>query len=296
MKVMIVDDDAITLDLIENILQTAGYETRTASDVRMGFSVYEDFRPDLVITDIEMPGMNGLELLSAIRNRGTETIILVVTGNGNKEYAIQALRSGANNYLYKPIDQNILLSLVANYSSLIEARLREKAVTRFITQSKLEVTLNNSNDLTYSIVEYLVAQAEGFLAPDDLPMLRMGLIELITNAIEHGNLGITYEMKSKALESLDGYTQLIAERMADPRYAQRCVTIKSQIDREGCEWIIRDEGEGFDWQAIPNEMDAETLYASHGRGIFISRLQFDRMEYNHKGNEVRVVKYVKQAQ
>jgi YesN/AraC family two-component response regulator len=289
MKVLIVDDDEITSDLIEIIVSSAGHETRTAVDGFEGFQVFEQFAPDLVITDIQMPSMNGLELLAAIRRRNPDTIVIVATAYGSEEYALKALRTQASNYLKKPVEPKQLLALLHQYAAATEARNKERAVSRFITDSTLTMTFGNELEMVYDIVDYLINQASQHVANGDVSMLRLGLAELITNAIEHGNLGITYDMKTDAMNAGD-YEKIIERRRADPSYAARIVSVHAKIDGQSCEYTITDGGDGFDWASLPTEVTPELLFSSHGRGIILSRLHFDEIEYLGRGNEVRVVK------
>ena len=94
------------------------------------------------------------------------------------------------------------------------------------------------------------------------------------------------------MEQPNGFAQLIAERQADPRFAGRRVTVEANLSREACEWIISDEGAGFDWQTMPDEIGPEALFAFNGRGIIITRFQFDEMEYLGNGSKVRLKKLI----
>lgn len=289
MKILVVDDDEITSDLIESILSAAGHDVRVACDGSEGLAVFGQFAPDLVITDIEMPRMSGIDLLAAIRKINSETIVIVATAYGSEEYALKALRARANNYLKKPVDPQQLLTMMHQYAAATEARHKERAVAGFITDSTLTMTFGNRLELIYDIVDYLIDQAGKRLAHADVSMLRLGLAELITNAIEHGNLGITYEMKTKAMSG-GGYANFLEQRRADPAYSSRNVSVRARIDGGSCEWTIADDGAGFDWSELPAEVTPENLFSPHGRGIMLARLHFDRIEYLGCGNEVRVVK------
>jgi anti-sigma regulatory factor (Ser/Thr protein kinase) len=124
--------------------------------------------------------------------------------------------------------------------------------------------------------------------------LRFGLYEMIINAIEHGNLGITFAEKSRALEA-NRFGELMRERVADPRCANRRVKVDCTISLEGLRCIIRDEGQGFDHSIYSSVKDPAALFEQlgaslHGRGIILTRLQFDSMQFNEVGNEVLLVK------
>lgn len=289
MKILVVDDDDITADLIESILSAAGHEVRTASDGGEGLAVFDRFAPDVVITDIQMPRMNGIDLLAAIRKLNSETIVIVATAYGSEEYALKALRARANNYLKKPVDPAQLLTMIRQYALATEARHKERAVAGFITDSTLTMTFGNCLEMVYDIVDYLIDQAGKRLANADVSMLRLGLAELITNAIEHGNLGITYDMKTKAMSG-GGYANFLEQRRADPAFSSRGVSVRARIDGRSCQWTIADDGEGFDWSRLPAEVTPDNLFSMHGRGIMLARLHFDKIEYLGRGNEVRVIK------
>ena len=110
------------------------------------------------------------------------------------------------------------------------------------------------------------------------------------NSIEHGNLGITSEQKGAALGAPDGLAELTRRRLAQSDLAAKRVTVHFRMDARACEWVIVDEGAGFDWRVVPDATEGEALYASHGRGIILSRLYFDSVEYQGLGNVVRLVK------
>lgn len=128
-----------------------------------------------------------------------------------------------------------------------------------------------------------------FLDFHDLEKVRVGLSEMLTNAIEHGNLGITGNDKLHATE--DGvYYDLVNERLKDEAYKGRRVTFTYKVDAQGIIMEIEDEGKGFDVEALPDPTDPEGLLKLHGRGILITRMYFDEVSYNDKGNKVTLTK------
>lgn len=128
-----------------------------------------------------------------------------------------------------------------------------------------------------------------FLDFQALEKVRVGLSEMLTNAIEHGNLAITGEEKLHATEN-GTYYDLINTRIEDPAYSSRLVTFTYKIDPEGIIMEIEDEGKGFDVESLPDPTDPEGLLKLHGRGILITRMYFDEVSYNEKGNKVNLSK------
>lgn len=124
-----------------------------------------------------------------------------------------------------------------------------------------------------------------FIDFQSLEKIRVGFSEMLTNAIEHGNLAITGEEKLDATEK-GTYYELIAERLQKPECASRLVTFTYKIDDHGIIMEIVDEGSGFDVDSLPDPTDPEGLLKLHGRGILITRMYFDEVSYNDRGNKV----------
>jgi hypothetical protein len=113
----------------------------------------------------------------------------------------------------------------------------------------------------------------------------LGLTELMVNAVEHGNLGITYREKS-ALNEKGNWRDEVDRRLALPENADRFATICMRRAADGISFTILDRGDGFDWQSYL-EMCPERAFDSHGRGIAMSRmLSFTSVEYSGNGNTV----------
>jgi CRP-like cAMP-binding protein len=122
---------------------------------------------------------------------------------------------------------------------------------------------------------------------DTRDMLNLALYEMLMNAIEHGNCGITYEEKTAWLEADGAVVDLIEARCQDARLAQRQVTVEYAIESDGTTFLIADEGDGFNWRAVQDATDEKNLFKQHGRGILMASSLARNLEYNEKGNEVR---------
>ncbi len=114
--------------------------------------------------------------------------------------------------------------------------------------------------------------------------LQMSLMELLTNALEHGNLEISFEEKTEWMQKGGDIIELIERRSNDPKYAERRIKISYIIGKSRSRFIIRDDGKGFDWRKFTNIN--EPTIALHGRGISLSTGLTDKLTYNDAGNEV----------
>jgi len=112
-KILIVEDEPRMRRLLELVLQGSGYQVETAADGRAGAILWRTWQPDLVLSDLKMPKMDGLELLR-FRNSHFPTIpFILLTAFGTVETAVAGMKEGAYDYLTKPVDNNRVLELVA---------------------------------------------------------------------------------------------------------------------------------------------------------------------------------------
>jgi len=111
-KLLIIDDEQPVLEMLELSLSSEGYEVFIAQSGEEGLRVFEDQAPKLVITDIKMPGLDGIEVLKRIKVADDEAEVIVITGHGDMDSAISALQHGASDFITKPIrDEVLMLSL-----------------------------------------------------------------------------------------------------------------------------------------------------------------------------------------
>ncbi|ADD67653.1 putative anti-sigma regulatory factor, serine/threonine protein kinase [Denitrovibrio acetiphilus DSM 12809] len=150
---------------------------------------------------------------------------------------------------------------------------------------KIKNDIFNIEKVVFSLTKDFVY----FLDFSSLEKVRVGLSEMLTNAIEHGNMGITGDDKLHATES-GTYYDLVNEKLSTPSIMKKLVTFTYTINKEGINMSIEDEGKGFKADSLPDPTDPESLLKLHGRGILITRMYFDEVKYNDKGNKVNLSK------
>jgi anti-sigma regulatory factor (Ser/Thr protein kinase) len=170
---------------------------------------------------------------------------------------------------------------------------------REFTKSLLESASGSftiDNDLLavplYSGIGATILAQRGLINPDSKMQLQLALAELIVNAIEHGNCGISYDEKTKALDDGVSPVELIAERCRNPAIAAKKVTFNWEIKQDRSIFIIHDEGAGFDVKAHIEKVSKQDMYSLHGRGIQMAASLSHELKYNAKGNQaVLIVKH-----
>jgi anti-sigma regulatory factor (Ser/Thr protein kinase)/PAS domain-containing protein len=156
-------------------------------------------------------------------------------------------------------------------------------------QFGIENYLMTAEELSRRVTRNLVK----YIDSKEASLMRIAIREILCNAIEHGNLNISYEEKSDAMFN-DRYFEFIAERKNDDRYRNRRVELVYSLDKEKAVYTITDEGEGFDYTAyLENDLSElnENLQL-HGRGLAMSKSIFDKMEFNEKGNQITLTKHL----
>jgi len=292
MKILIVDDEDMIRKILTEAIGKCGFEVQTAKNGREGLEIFKEYRPELVITDIQMPEKNGLELLEEIRELSPDTIVIIITASDSQEYAIQALRLGANNFLHKPFSLKELTAHLEKYSAVLDSRSVEREIVGRIKRRELTLILDNQIDNVNRFADFLVQESSGAIAIKDRLGVHLGLVEMLTNAIEHGNLGITFEEKAQALgEGSEVWDELCRQRAGKALQEKLEVRVDFRLEPDLCQWIITDCGEGFNLNEVPDPLEDRGILEANGRGIFLTRLQFDNLEYLGRGNQVRLTKF-----
>ncbi len=134
-RILIVDDEANARAALSEILREEGYETETAADGFKALGKIGSFSPDLILTDLKMPGLDGIGLLKESRAASPTTVVVVMTAFGTIDSAVEAIKAGAENYLTKPLDPVTLVAVVERAmeksklleeTALLRERLRER--------------------------------------------------------------------------------------------------------------------------------------------------------------------------
>jgi len=141
----------------------------------------------------------------------------------------------------------------------------------------------------YAGIGATILSQRGFINPDSKMHLQLALIELIVNAIEHGNCGISYEEKTKALEQGLSHVDFIAEKCKNPAIHARKVLFQWEIKPDRSTFIIQDQGNGFNVKAYLEKVKKQSNYSLHGRGIKMAASLSHKLRYNAKGNQVALI-------
>ncbi len=287
--ILLVDDKPDMLEVMTARLQNAGYTNLQSA--QNGDEAWRRLKNtpsqfDLVLLDWMMPGeVDGLGVLKRIKKHDILKPIPVIlqTAKVNRESMLQGLEAGAYYYLEKPYEKPELLALVAG--ALMD-RMQYKSLHQKMQMGHHAAALLTQATFPFRTLKDVEALKLFFMNVCHKGLhIAMGLVELMINAVEHGNLGITYEEKSQLMNQ-GLWESEVTRRLRMPQYRDRQATVFFQRSTDEMQFFISDQGNGFDWEKYIKP-DPDRLLDTHGRGISLFASQhFDRLEYQGKGNEV----------
>jgi CheY-like chemotaxis protein len=289
LKVLVVDDSAVDRQLAGKLLEKqTGATVVYATDGNEALQVIAREKPDAVVTDLQMPGMNGLDLVLEVRLCHPFVPVILMTSHGSEELATEALRRGAASYVSK---RKIAADLAGTLEDVVEAARGKRGRDRLmecLTRTESHFVLENDPELIPPLVSHLKENVFRMSGSDDTGLIRitMALREAIRNAMEHGNLELDTALRDA---DSDGYAKLLAERRRMKPYADRRVFVAARESKDEALYVIRDEGPGFDPTKLPDPADPVNLERPHGRGMRLIRLFMSEVRFNERGNEIHLI-------
>jgi CheY-like chemotaxis protein len=274
-RILVVDDDPEIHLLLKSILTETGWNIDSAYDGLEGLARLEKASYDLVLTDVRMPGLDGLELLQRISKEHPRTRVVVMTAENTPETLVRAIRDKAFTYFSKPFSTSAVIDMVgrALQTPLVEDEIEVLSARPDWIALRLRCTLEIADRLTQFFRELKVELSE-----QDQGRIGTAFRELLMNAVEHGG-------------------------RSDPDQKVEVAYIKLS---QAMFYYIRDPGKGFSFENLPHAavssspddpfrhvgVREEAGMRPGGFGIFLTRKLADEVLYNEKGNEVLLVKYL----
>lgn len=260
-----------------------------AANGREALSLIAQHSPDIVVSDLQMPEMDGLELVETIRRDSPALPVILMTAHGSEETAIEALRKGATNYVAKRNLARELVTIVRSVLEIARSDRSQQQLLSCLTRTESQYEIDNDLTLIPSLLDQMEAGVARMRLCDRTGWMRVAvaLREALVNAIYHGNL----ELPSRLIEEDEvQFAQLRESRLRQAPYASRRVRVTACETRSEVTYTIADEGPGFDPATLPDPTDPANLDRKSGRGLFLIRTFMDEVRHNHAGNEISMVK------
>ena len=293
---LVVDDSAMDQKLIGGILQRrTNCEVTFASNGSEAMSCIQDRPIDVVLTDLQMPEMDGLNLVQAIRIQYADLPVILITGQGSEDLATEALERGAASYVPKSRLAEMLADTVEDVLAVVRADRGYASLIGCMIENQFRFELPNDPELVDPLVDLVQQMVSGVGLCDAIERVRVGIAveQALLNALYRGNLEISAEQMQLAREEMlkEGHAAIIEQRRTSEPYSSRKIYVDVQISAERAEIVIRDEGDGFDTAAVPAAGDPSALEREGGRGLVLMHTFMDDVKFNQQGNEVTMIKY-----
>ena len=289
-SILVVDDSAVDRCFVKGLLvKNPEWQVACAEDGAAALELIRAEPPDLVLTDLQMPRLNGLELVAAIRDEFPYVPVILMTSQGSEEIALQALSSGAASYSPKAqLAQDLVETVRAVLSVSLPLR-EERRVARGSESDALSFVLDNDSSLIPPLIGVIQEKVVVPCLQDDGDLIRVGvaLEEALANALYHGNLEISSTLKEQDDRA---FYNLAKERREVAPYRDRRIYVAAKRGTDEITVVIRDEGPGFDPSTLPDPTDPENLERAHGRGLLLIRTFMDGVSHNARGNEITMQK------
>jgi DNA-binding response OmpR family regulator len=286
-KILIVDDNIDLLDYLKDFFMIYNYEVILAETGAEGIDKFREFSPDIVISDMRLPDKNGNIVVKEIKEIDREVPIIIITGYSDHQLILSAMKNGACDLLKKPFKPNDLKYLINKIETLFR-KIKVKLSSAFVQWEKRHLIIRNDLRIIRSVVDFIFSNID--YISEDVSFMKIGLQEVLINAIEHGNLEISNKEKKELLDRGD-YNKILNKRVQDSAYKDKFVDIKVFSTPEYLKITIQDMGKGFDPTQIPDPTNPENFLEEYGKGIFMAINAFDEVEYNDIGNCVTLIKH-----
>ncbi|MCW7488120.1 ATP-binding response regulator [Leptospira meyeri] len=289
MKILFVDDEDTIRELFWEYFKDE-FNVTLAADGQEALAISNQNTFDLIISDISLPKLNGIQFIQKLRADGNQTPFLVITGDSDIQIAIDVFRMGAVDFFLKPFRMEALRSRIKKFENAdidLNLLFNSGEIIQFSDDCKIKLRpqIKKLNSYIAFIVKQILNSP--LATQEDLISIKIVLYELLANAIEHGVAGVTYAEKQECLEANEDYFKLVDSRCAENN---SFVFVEISMDDVGITIVIRDEGNGFAVSQIPNPVINPAANLVSGRGIFLAKMNIDSIVYNEKGNEVRFFK------
>ncbi len=294
--ILVVDDSPLDRRLAGGILEKcSGMNVDYATNGVEALEKIQKSPPDAVLSDLQMPELDGLELVQSIRSRFPLIPVILMTAHGSEDIAVQALARGASSYVPKTKLTQELPEVLESVLAVSKADRHNERLGECLKLSTNEFVLENDTALVYPLVDHCQRLVTRMKLCDETGRIRIGIAleEALLNALYHGNLELTADQLREARTGLmdnGGGPNLIDQRRQQTPYRDRRIYFHVSVSPAEARFVVRDDGPGFNPGDVPDCTNPENLERESGRGLLLMRTFMDDVQFSRNGNEVTLVK------
>ena len=299
--ILIVEDSSVDRMLIGGLLAKEATSSENLWEIEFacdGIEALERIRDynkpsiDIVVTDLQMPRMDGLGLVKEVRQLMPHLPVILITSHGSEEIAVEALRAGATNYSPKSMLRVDLVRTVRQVLQMAAFMRYEHDTSSLPAPKQMAFVLENDSSLIGPTIEHMQENLPGWTDRDRW-QFAMAMDEALVNAMHHGNLEVDSKLRDSDNES--DYYDEIQSRKNKPPFCHRRVRVEAEFSEQHICVQISDDGQGFDPSNVGDPTAEENLLKTSGRGLFLIRSFMDQVAHNLTGNQITMTKIRKEG-
>lgn len=290
--ILVVDDNDDYKDLVVSAFKSVGFKIDGVSDSIEAIKYIDKNNYDLVISDFYMPRGDGLDLLKEIKKTKPLLPLILITAYSDKDLLSRALKSGALNFFDKSIPLTDLITYsesVLNFISSLHRTIPDSTqnITDLSASFDKRLVMYSDEQILINIPPLILndLQASGYIEEEDSMKLSVVLVEILSNALYHGNFGIASDIRDYSIEGQAVFKKMVNRKVNDKNFRSKKIILECYADKEILRFSVEDEGEGFDWKKKWSSK------SSSGRGFLLIDSFVDKIDFNEKGNRITVTKY-----
>ncbi len=290
--ILLIIEDTNLKTKLEKLLNE--FSLHSVDELDKGISKLKHNVYSVLITDIKLNDPDCLDFIKNIKTVKKDTAIIVVTEEDNVHHTIDALKYGVFNFFTKPVDKIEIYNSVKEILKMKAILEGTRDIDYYLVSTKKVYQIPNDinliSDLASTLSRDLIINKK--CDEDEIVNIDLALVEMLTNAIEHGNLEINDIEKAELIYGKGNkYADELEKRSSTQPYCDRKVTAEAYIDREKVKYVITDQGNGFNYQNIQENIAQKDLLRISGRGIIMTFATMDEVIYEPPGNKVTLIKY-----
>ncbi|MCO8121790.1 response regulator [Stieleria sp. TO1_6] len=293
-NILVVDDSATQSFLISRILQDQGNTVLNAANGIEALQVLQDNTVDLVVTDMQMPEMNGVQLIRKMRSTCPLIPAILVTAFGSEDLAAEALGTGAANYISKEHAGILLAETVRRVIRFVDANAESLDLKGALTRSKYEFIIDcdiERIDPLACLMVRLMATMNVLHTGDRIRMAE-ALRYLLFHSIVHCNL--EEPVHTAPMSTADALTLVSAKHRDESarQLTDRIVTLRFDVNDRRAKFRVSHDGAGDSIRKAPLPGTPQSFADERGRGMLLLTSVMDEVRIDHNNASVTLVKYL----
>lgn len=295
LKVLLVEDSPTQALQIQLLLESAGHKVERAENGNDALGVLRKEAVDVVVTDLDMPQMSGLQLVEQMAKEFSSVPVILITVHGSEHMAVKALRCGAAAYVPKSMLDGMLCETIEEVMGVMRAERSYARLIESMDHCAMEFTLPCDVlliDRLVDLINHAVAGMDLFSAVE-LIRASTAIEHALLNALYRGNLEfpgsaltVDHQMTTFGIEP-----EKVIQKKSEMPYLDRNIRVRYRVTRDQLRVTIHDDGRGFDTSIVPKAIKPEMLENGSGRGLLLMTSFMDEVNFNAKGNEVTLIKH-----